>query len=282
MMKDTIRPDKSAIHNRPEYRNFYRMLMLVNPAYEHSSQEFRNQYGHSDCAIFAKAISRELTLAKVPHSITGMLQNGSNPVHWYVNFHCNKTNEEAFIDAYGITFNEKSIHNRYGLDPDEDATTLVSFKIGEVSCDAADFRNALESQMPTGLSSTGIGYLFDQIVIDFADHMMETLATDTTRQSTLYEALFRETNAYKLWLKRQEWFRETDTKKKQEMLETLDNLLRGLKRKSRLLKPNVLWERAVDHWMSTDLENDQGPTSWQWIYSTIDQYRTSVGVTCSR
>lgn len=138
------------------------------------------------------------------------------------------------------------------------------------------------STIDKGLYSRGIGDLFDQIVIDFADHMMETLVTDTTLQSTLYEALFRETNTYKLWLERQECFRETDSEQKQEILESIDNLLRGLKRNSRLLKPNVLWERAVDHWMSTDLENDQGPTSWQWIYSTIDPYRTSLGVTCSR
>ncbi|MDA0152153.1 hypothetical protein OH460_07555 [Vibrio sp. Makdt] len=189
----------------------------------------------------------------------------------------NRNNKRAFIDAYGITYDERSIWTRYGLEPSEDATGLVSFKLGDNSDAWEDLQRTVNIQLG-GMSHKLWESHYNDIATRFGELMTDNLAIVENREPMFFWSMQNEAVRYLNWLKKQPWFIVRDDDSKSEMTSSIEKLIVALKRNK---KPNLLWEYAVDHWMTTDLEHDQGPESWQWIYSQIDSFRSARDIMCS-
>lgn len=270
---------KNQFHIRKLHKNvlpLYRALELPTPVHQHGDKGFCQSYAHDKCAIFAYSVSRALHGSCLNYDITVVLANGSIPVHWYMSYVTNRNNKRAFIDAYGITYDERSIWARYGLEPSEDATGLVSFKLGDNSDAWEDLQKTVKILLG-GMSHECESH-YNDIATRFGKLMTDNLAIDEDREPMFFWSMHNEAVRYLNWLKIQPWFIARDDDSKSEMTSSIEKLIVALKRNK---KPNLLWEYAVDHWKTTDLELDQGPESWQWIYSQIDSFRNARDIMCS-
>lgn len=261
----------------PDLNNFLRFIRSGYLPYEHNDTDFKKEFTHGNCIFFAYAVALVLLKYNVNHQVRVLLRNGSVPIHYYLSLHNKSIDKKVFIDASGIYEDEQSIFDQYGVDvTDENESSEIHFFYPKDNCEnwcnIVEFVHKEQSHLTFSELKTQVNKVCDR----FGALMIATLTSNSKRQKQLYTCLSIELELYKSWLSQQKWFQEMAPDMRCESESTSDDLLTALESQ----KPaSEIWELAVDHWMTNDLDIDQGPESWQWIYAQIDEFRTANGIT---